>query len=169
MRVLESLVSRCSAAFRWAAAITVAAMALLITLSVAMRAAAVPLGGEHELVELMMLAVVMLGLAHTQKEKGHIAIGLVVDRLPRRWQAAADGLAALLIAATCLLIGWSNLRVAYDYATASPMSTDFLSIPLYPFKALVGLGFWLWGLQALLGLREPGPAHGTHNMQGDGA
>ena len=152
MRLLKLLVSGCSGLFRWAAVVTVAAMALLITASVVMRAVSAPIGGDHELVELMMVAVVMLGLAYTHQERGHIAIGLVVDRLPAAWQAALDTLAAVLVAATCFVIGWANLRVAYDYATANPMSTDFLSIPLYPFKVVVGLGFWLWGLQALAGL-----------------
>jgi TRAP-type C4-dicarboxylate transport system permease small subunit len=154
MKTLRSIVGLLTAIFRWLAVASVAAMALLIAASVLMRATATPLGGEHELIELMMVAVVMLGLAYTQKTGGHISIGLLVDRLPPRWQAGLDLLAVVLIAASCLLIGWANLRVAYDYATGSPMSTDFLSIPLYPFKLVVGLGFWLWGLQAIVGLGE---------------
>lgn len=149
MHVLKSPVAWCSELFRWGAMLTVAAMALLIAGAVLMRALSVPLGGEHELIELMMVAVVMLGLAYTQREKGHISIGLLVERLSPRVQTAADLLAVLLLAASCGLIGWANLRMAVEYATVSPMSTDFLSIPLYPFKAVVGLGFWLWGLQAL--------------------
>lgn len=168
MHALRTWIGGASEVFRWGALLTVAAMALLITLSVAMRAAAAPLGGEHELVELMMVAIVMLGLAPTQRAQGHISIGLVVDRLPARWQAGLDALAALLVAATCLVVGWANLRTAWEYATESPMSTDFLSIPLYPFKALVGFGFWLWGLQALVGPGASGHG-GEHAMQQDGA
>lgn len=158
MTTLRSIVGLLTATFRWLAVACVAAMALLISASVLMRAMATPVGGEHELIELMMVAVVMLGLAYTQKTAGHISIGLLVDRLPPRWQAGLDLLAVGLIAATCLLIGWANLRVAYDYATGISMSTDYLSIPLYPFKLVVGLGFWLWGLQAIVGLGASGDA-----------
>lgn len=166
MATLRSIVGLLTAMFRWLAVASIAAMALLIAASVLMRATTTPLGGEHELIELMMVAVVMLGLAYTQKARGHISIGLLVDRLPPRWQARLDLLAVVLIAASCLLIGWANLRVAYDYATDSPMSTDYLSIPLYPFKIGVGLGFWLWGLQAIVGLGESvdADAEGEHQL-----
>ena len=135
--------------FRWGAVTTVAAMMLLIAYAVLMRAVATPVGGEHELIELMMVAMVMLGLGYTEKERSHITIGLLVDRFSPRWQAAADLFGALLVLASCGMIGWANLLVAVEYATKSPMSTDFLSVPLYPFQIAVGLGFWLWGLQAV--------------------
>lgn len=138
-----------TAIFRWGAVATVAAMTLLIAYAVLMRSVATPLEGEHELIELMMVVMVMLGLAYTQKENNHITIGLLVDRFPPRWQAVVDLLGALLVFASCAVIGWANLLVAVDYATKSPMSTDMLSVPLYPFQFAVGLGFWLWGLQAV--------------------
>ncbi|MBI5720886.1 MAG: TRAP transporter small permease [Rubrivivax sp.] len=166
--MLRTWIAGASEVFRWGALLTVAAMALLITVSVAMRAAATPLGGEHEVVELMMVAVVMLGMAPTQSSRGHISIGLVVDRLSPRAQARCDVLAAALVAATCLVVGWANLRTAWEYATESPMSTDFLSVPLYPFKALVGVGFLLWGLQALLGVGVAGDGGHEHPLRQDG-
>jgi TRAP-type C4-dicarboxylate transport system permease small subunit len=138
-----------TAIFRWGAVATVAAMALLIVYAVLMRAVATPVAGEHELIQLMMVAMVMLGLAYTQQQQSHITIGLLVDRFSPRWQAAVDLLGALLVLTSCGVIGWANLLVAVDYATEMPMSTDFLSIPLYPFQFAVGLGFWLWGLQAV--------------------
>ena len=149
MRLFLRCVNWATDIFRWGAVATVAAMTLLIAYAVLMRAVAEPLGGEHELIELMMVTMVMLGLAYTQQKKGHITIGLLVDRFAPRWQAAADLLAALLVCASCGLIGWANLQMAVEYATESPMSTDYLSVPLYPFKIIVGLGFWLWGLQAV--------------------
>lgn len=138
-----------TAIFRWGAVATVAAMTLLIAYAVLMRAVATPVGGEHELIQLMMVTMVMLGLAYTQQQQSHITIGLLVDRFSPRWQAAVDLLGALLVFASCGVIGWANLLVAVDYVTEMPMSTDFLSIPLYPFQFAVGLGFWLWGLQAI--------------------
>lgn len=148
-----SLFLRCvnwvTAIFRWGAVFAVAAMMFLIAYSVLSRTVGTPLGGEHELIELMMVAMVMLALPYTQKEKGHITIDLLVDRFSPRWQAAADLLGALLVLASCGVIGWANLLVAVEYATESPISTDFLSVPLYPFQIAVGLGFWLWGLQAV--------------------
>lgn len=138
--------------FSWGAMVTVAAMALLIAYAVTVRMVATPIGGEHELIEMMMLTIVMLGLAFAQRERSHIVVELVVDLLPPRWQAATDLLSFVLIVAGCGVIGWANLTMAYEYATATPMSTDLLSVPLYPFKIAIGLGFWLWGLEAFRSL-----------------
>lgn len=154
MRSLSGLVQGITALFRWGAVATVAAMALLIAYAVLVRLVAEPMAAEHELIELMMVAMVMLGLAYTQKMQGHITIGLLVDRFSPRWQAAADLLGMVLVAASCATIGWANVRVAIEYATDSPMSTDFLEVPLWPFKAIVGLGFWLWGMQAVISVAE---------------
>lgn len=154
MRSLSGLVQGITALFRWGAVATVAAMALLIAYAVLVRLVAEPMAAEHELIELMMVAMVMLGLAYTQKTQGHITIGLLVDRFSPRWQTAADLLGMVLVAASCAMIGWANVRVAIEYATDSPMSTDFLAVPLWPFKAIVGLGFWLWGIQAVISVAE---------------
>ncbi|MCG3186956.1 MAG: hypothetical protein IOMNBAOH_01539 [Rhodocyclaceae bacterium] len=154
MRSLCGLVQGITAMFRWGAVATVAAMALLIAYAVLVRLVAEPMAAEHELIELMMVAMVMLGLAYTEKTQGHIIIGLLVDRFPPRWQVAADLLGMVLLAACCAMIGWANVRVAVEYATDSPMSTDFLAVPLWPFKVIVGLGFWLWGMQAVVRMGE---------------
>lgn len=170
MRFLISLVEWGTQLCRWGAVITAAAMALLIPYTVLMRALGTPMGGDSELIELMMVVLVMLGLAYTQKARGHIAIGLLVDHFPRWAQVAADLLAVVLIVAGCALIGWANLRVAYEYATVIPMSTDFLSVPLYPFKIIVGLGFWLWALQAMVNFgQDMGNKPGDCGSIGHGA
>ena len=148
MELLSGIVEWATRWFSRGAMVTVAAMALLIAYAVTVRTVAAPLAGEHEMVEMMMLTIVMLGLAFAQRERGHIAVELLVDHFTPRWQAAADLLSVVLTVAGCGVIGWANLMVAYEYATATPISTDFLSVPLYPFKIAVGLGFWLWGLQA---------------------
>lgn len=152
MNRMRGLVTGASEIFRRAAMIIAGAMALLITTAIVMRAMKTPMAGEHELVELMMLSMVMFGLSSVQSDKGHIAIEVLVDRFPLRWQALCDLLAGVLTAAGCAIIGWANMTMAWEYATFNPMSTDYLSLPLYPFKVLVGLGFWLWGLQAIVGL-----------------
>jgi TRAP-type C4-dicarboxylate transport system permease small subunit len=154
MRFFWTWVNRVVDIFRWGAVATVAAMMLLIFATVLLRTLAQPLGGEHEVIELMMVTTVMLGLAYTHKKQSHITVGLLVDRFSRRWQAAADLLAALLVFIVCGIVGWANLAMAVEYATESPMSTDFLSVPLYPFKMIVGLSFWLWGLQAIASIPD---------------
>lgn len=150
MNMFSRFINGATAAFQWAAAVVLALMMLLIAYAVAARLLGLALPAEVELIELTMGTMVMLGLAYTEKVQGHITVGLLVDQLSARWQAAADMLGVALIFLACGVIGWVTLEVAVEYATTNPLSTDYLSIPLSPFKFIIGFGFWLWGLQAIL-------------------
>lgn len=150
MHIFFRCINRVTVIFQWAGAAILAIMMLLIAAAVTARLFGSAIPGEIELIELTMGTVVMLGLAYTEKQQGHISVGLLVDRWPARWQAGADLLAVALIFCTCAVIGWVTLKVGIEYATTYPLSTDYLSIPLWPFKMIVGFGFWVWGLQALL-------------------
>lgn len=150
MNIFLRFINGAIAAFQWAAAVVLALMMLLISCAVAARLLGSALPAQLELVELTMGTMVMLGLAYTEKVHGHITVGLLVDHWSARWQAAADMLGAALIFVACGIIGWVTLKVAVEYATTNPLSTDYLSIPLSPFKFIIGFGFWLWGLQAIL-------------------
>lgn len=150
MNIFSRFINRATTIFQWAGAIILALMMLLITGAVTARLFGTAIPGEIELIELTMGTVVMLGLAFTEREQGHISVGLLVDHWSPRWQAAADILAVALIFCTCAIIGWVTLKVGVEYLTSYPLSTDYLSVPLWPFKMIVGFGFWVWGLQALL-------------------
>ncbi|NYT61677.1 TRAP transporter small permease [Alcaligenaceae bacterium] len=150
MNIFFRAIDRLTVIFQWAGAIILAVMMLLITAAVIARLMGTAIPGEIELIELTMGTVVMLGLAYTEKLQNHISVGLLVDHWSPRWQAAADLLAVALIFCTCAIIGWVTLKVGVEYLTSYPLSTDYLSVPLWPFKLIVGFGFWLWGLQALL-------------------
>lgn len=150
MKTFTRFVDSLTTVFRWFGLCFLVSMMLLISIAVIMRWLKYSLPADVELVVLAMGAVVMFGLAYTQKVHSHISVGLLVDNFSIRWQAAADILTAILTFSVCALIAWANLNVAIDYATTSPTSTDYLSIPLWPFKLIVSLGFFLWGLQAIM-------------------
>ncbi len=154
MNLFSRLVDASQTWFRWAANAALVLMMLLISAAVGARALGLVFTSQLELVEFAMGSVVMLGLAYTEKVHSHVTVGLVVDRLPIRWQLVADLFAAVLIFAVCVVIGWANLKAAIGYATVDYRSSDYLSIPLWPFKLIVSLGFWLWGLQAIFHIPE---------------
>lgn len=154
MKLLRTLMDAITALFKWGACAATAFMMLLIALVVIGRAFNQPIPADVELIQLAMGVLVMMGLAYTEQSRSHVTVGLFVDHLPARSQAVLDVLAVLLIFITTAVIGWVNLRTGYDYLTRTPRSTDYLSIPLWPLKFIVGLGFWLWGVQALLRLPE---------------
>ena len=84
-------------AFNIIACIAVIAMMLLSTADVVMRLFGKPIPGTYELVGFLGAIVVSFALVFTSMEKGHIAVEILVEKLPQRAQ--------LSIEAVCNLIG----------------------------------------------------------------
>ena len=69
----------------YVSALAVAAMMLITTLEVVIRAGfykSVP--GSYEYVSLLFVYLIFLGLAFSQRRDAHISIGILYDRLPRK-------------------------------------------------------------------------------------
>ena len=124
-------------------------MMFFILLAVIMRHLKHSIMGDYELIQILMVVVIMMGLPFVEKINEHIAIGLIVDRLSQKMQVVFDVVAHLLTAAVCLLVGWVNIQHAVATMLAN-RSTILLKLPLYPFIFIIGIGFILWGIVALL-------------------
>ncbi|WP_278342499.1 TRAP transporter small permease [Parageobacillus thermoglucosidasius] len=129
---------------------TMALMMFFITFAVIGRALGHPVLGDVEVVQLSMVVLIMFGLAYSQSRDAHVAIDLLVDRFSPRMQALMDVIASILTCIVCLVISWVYWHVAIRYTTEIQQYTDLLEIPLMPFKYIVAVGFFLWGLEALL-------------------
>lgn len=135
---------------KWIALAAMTLMMLFITYAVVNREFFTPVVGDVELVRLGMVVLIMFGLAYSQAEDAHISIGLLVDRFPERVQNIIDAIAFLTTFVVCLIIGWVTFGIAFEEMLGHPRSTDLLEIPYYPFRFVIGVGFILWSLEALL-------------------
>jgi TRAP-type C4-dicarboxylate transport system permease small subunit len=135
---------------KWLAVITMGLMMLFIAIAVLARMVFTPIVGDVEIVRLGMVIMIMLGLSYTQNIDGHISIGLIVDKLPQKIQYALDIFGSLLNFLITMMIGFIFIGVGMEHKTTMPLSTDLLSIPYYPFDFIIVIGFFLWGLEALL-------------------
>src|SRR5690625_5761210 len=75
----------------------------------------------------------MLGFEYTDCKKGHISIGLFVDKFPKKAQHLMDCLAYILTIGVCSLIAYTYIGVAHEHQHSMRLSTDLLSIHFYPF------------------------------------
>lgn len=117
-----------------------ALMVLLITADVVLRYFFNrPIKGSYELVEFMMVALVFLGLAYTQVEKGHISITLLTAKLSSAHQAVIHSATYLLCLFTFILITWRSIIHA-EALRADGITSAILLIPNYPFMWLVAFG-----------------------------
>jgi len=112
-----------------------------------------PIPGVFELTELTMVVVVFFGLAFTASKKGHIAVDLVVAKLPHRWQGVIDSFTSLLSLGVFALIIWQSAIFAYEAVTYHEV-TDILDIPIFFFRFLVPLGALVLWFQLLVSLLE---------------
>mgnify|MGYP001159193515 CR=1 FL=1 len=134
-------------------AIALAVMAFMmffVAFAVISRLVYKPLLGDVEIVQLGMVVLIMCGLAYTQKVGGHIAIGLLVDRMPKKVQQSLDVFSSLLTAIMTFMISYIFIGVFLNHRHELKLSTSLLEIPYYPFDLIIVIGFAMWGLQALL-------------------
>jgi TRAP-type C4-dicarboxylate transport system permease small subunit len=110
-----------------------------------------PIGGTHELVEMAGAVLLALGVAYTAMLKGHIAVGVLVEKFSPRIQAVVD----ILVTGTALYFTFILSREMFVYAARSAergWTTGHLFIPLAPSIYLVAFGMIMVALVLLLDL-----------------
>lgn len=126
---------------------------LLTVADVAQRSATgQSIAGAVEIAPLILLAAVAFGLGNGEATGTHVRTSLVTDRLPSRIRAAVRtvGYAACFILLTWLtVLSFERAVEAFEY---SDTTAGFQSIPTWPARAVVPIGFALWALTLLLRL-----------------
>lgn len=150
MEVLTNVVRSLTRVTSWIGLITLFMMMVFIPIGVISRELGHPVLGDVELVQLGMVVLIMFGLGYTQSVNGHIAIGIVVDRFSQRAQAIIDIFAYTLTLIISWIISWVFVGNAMANMLGMKLTTDLLNIPFFPFKFCIVIGFFLWGLEALL-------------------
>jgi TRAP-type C4-dicarboxylate transport system permease small subunit len=141
--------------FNALAGTAIVAMMLVTCADVVLRLFRQPLPGAYEIVGFLGTVVASFSLAYTSLEKGHIAVEILVERLPRRMQVASEAFAALLGVVLFALLTWQCALYAADLKLSGEVSVT-LTMPIYPFiygvsagSALLTLVLLAEGLQAL--------------------
>ncbi|MCX7634953.1 MAG: TRAP transporter small permease [Syntrophales bacterium] len=119
---------------RWSnvtAGVFVMAMMILTCADVVLRLFEHPIPGTYELVGFFGTFIASLSLAHTALERGHIAVDLLVDRLPTRVQVAIDGVGALLGSVLFAAFVWQGAVYALELRHSGEVSLT-LALPVYP-------------------------------------
>jgi TRAP-type C4-dicarboxylate transport system permease small subunit len=98
-----------------------------------------PLPGAMEISELALGVMVFLGWAYTQGEKGHIAIDILFERLPRKVKNILDIIIPLFGLTLMGLIGWRAIGFAMDCKSSHENTVD-LGLPVWPFKLMIFIG-----------------------------
>ncbi len=124
--------ARAGRGFNLLACAALIAMMLLSTADVILRLFGKPIPGTYELVGFLGTIVVSFALAFTSMEKGHIAVEILVEKLPQRAQLAIEGVCNLIGALLFGVIAYQAVLYALDIRKSGEVSLT-LQMPPYPF------------------------------------
>lgn len=133
------------------------ALVLMMLLSVAnmfLRAAGRPFGGTAEVVGWLSALTTAWALGYTQVHRGHVAIDLLVDRLPGWVRQSTDGFISLVGSAFFVLATWRVVVRAGEIARRGSLS-ETMQVPFFPFIYAVAFGLACLALVLLVeGLKD---------------
>lgn len=90
-----------------------------------------PLRGATELTELLLAAIIFLGLIGVSLRGGHVTVDLLTNRMPGKWQPWRLAATGLFSAAVLVVVAW-RIWVYADQIGGYGGSTTNLGIPIAP-------------------------------------
>lgn len=112
-----------------------------------------PLPGTVELMEMSAAVLLALGVAYTAIMKGHIMVGVLVERFPLRVQGIID----LFVSGISLIFTYILAREILFFAISSMQrgyTTGHLYLPIAPAIFTVAFGFVMLALVLILDLMK---------------
>jgi len=123
---------------------------LLIVGNVLLRIAWKPILGTYDLVSFLGAVLISFALAHCAVQKGHVAIGVVVERLSQRAQAITDSITGIFSVGIFAVMGWQCIVYATKLWQVNVLSLTLL-VPYFPVVYGVGFGCIMLSLVLLAG------------------
>ena len=106
-----------------------------------------PIRGSIELTETLMVAVVFFAIAHTQAQKAHISMEILVSKLRPKPQTILSIVALLIALGIFSLITWRVGVNAYKSVLIGEFIFGGIQFPIWPAKIVLVLGCGLLCLQ----------------------
>lgn len=132
MQFLEMLSERIARALTMLAGISLVGMMLLACANMVLRAVWVPVQGTFELMGFLGAVVASFSLALAQRQKSHIAVGILLARFPAPVRRLADTATYLASGLFFLLAGFETWKWAAFLVDTGEVS-ETLGIVYYPF------------------------------------
>ena len=136
---MSAWILRTSRWLSWVSAGAVTAMMLLTVADVFLRLFRRPITGTYEVVGLLGAVFVSFSLAQTSVERGHIAVDVLIQRLPSKARAAVALINDLVSTALFVVLTWQLVKYARDLRSFGEVSMT-LQVPIYPFIYGIAIG-----------------------------
>ncbi len=151
MNAFESLVDRLSAVLKWIGGLSLVGMMLITCLDVVLRAVGRPLYGLVEGVSLLAVLVLAAALPITQRDRGHVALDMLVRRFTDRTAALVDAAGQAVTCGLFGIVSWQCWLYAATMASSGQVSQS-LELPLQWLVRAVSVAFAILALALLADL-----------------
>jgi TRAP-type C4-dicarboxylate transport system permease small subunit len=148
MASFERIVYRFSRMLDVLSGIALVLMMVLVFVNVALRAVWIPILGTYEYTGFLAALTIALALAHCAAKKGHVAITLFADMMPKRIQAILDTIVAIFGIVLYSILAWQCVKYAMVLYQSGELSITTLT-PFYPLVLVVAFGFAMLALVLL--------------------
>lgn len=115
-------------------------MMALVNINVFLRPLGLPIWGTYELVGFLGSMTLSLALFKITLDKGHMAVEILISRLPRRLNRALGLFNGLVGTIMFSLVAWRCTALGYEIWRTGEVSPT-LSMPFHPFVFGVALAF----------------------------
>jgi TRAP-type C4-dicarboxylate transport system permease small subunit len=136
--------NRLYTAIGYAGAALISALTLLTGLDIAGRYLFdSPLLGTFELTEVTLVVIGALGICLTTVADEHIAVDVLYEQLPSRWRRILRLCANLVGIVIFGILAWQSTYSVWRSIFVTYETTDLLAVPLYPFRLVLLISFFI--------------------------
>lgn len=139
MPFLERLNASVNRVLAWIAGLALIAMMMFTVADMVLRGFGHPVAGSYEVIGWLSAAAMALALGYTQLHRGHVAIDLVVERLPGRGRASVDVATSLMSLLLFTAVAWYVARYGVVLHETGSLSETLKAI-VYPWVYVVAIG-----------------------------
>ncbi len=123
-----------------ASGIILIATLVLISLSVVLRQLSHPIIWSGEIVEYLMLWLLFLGTAWVLKNRRHVRVELIVDRMPRKNQAIVALVTSIIAAVACLTVAFFSAKIVVHHFQIGYLISRVLMPPSWIVMIIIPIG-----------------------------
>ena len=137
-----------------AAFITLAMMLLTVAEILLRKLAGYSIEGVYEAVELMLVSIVYLGLAHVQCREKNVRVEVLLTRVPFKAQQILEAFTMMLAAVFFAVAIWMTGKEAWASWLVKETTLLPAALPVYVARAIITLGFFFLWLRLLIQIAE---------------
>jgi len=131
MKVLNASLQKIAYFMYGIAGVALAGIMFLTVADVFLRMFKLPIVGTYEIVSLLGAVVIGFAIPQTTRERGHVLMDFLTERLSFGGQRVLHLVTRLLASLTFLIIGWNLFKLGNDLMDTGQVSLT-LKLPEYP-------------------------------------